>query len=98
MRNRGPKMGSDLPGVSQGLLAEQRPEPLSAARSSVQASGTHSLATLQGLSFPNHSLLRPGGCSPCCTAGGERGAEKGMEMPLGWILQGEAQYSEGPQV
>lgn len=46
MRNWGLEMGSDLPKVSQ-LQAEQRPEPLNATRSSVQASGTHSLAAPQ---------------------------------------------------
>lgn len=92
-------MGSDLPEVSQLPLAEQRPEPLSAALSSVQASGTHSLAALQRFILPKpftSAARRLLSLLHCRGVGG--GAEEGLEMPLGWVHQGEAQYSEGLQV
>lgn len=52
MRNWGPKMASDLPGVSQLAASRAEARPLSAALSSVQTSGTHSLATLQRFILP----------------------------------------------
>lgn len=52
MRNWGPKMGRDLPGVSQLAARRAEARPLRAALSSVQTSGTHSLATLQRFILP----------------------------------------------